>query len=43
MVKTTTGRLSLSSKCAVCDSRNSRFMNEQEAKGSLSNFGLKHL
>ena len=31
----------LSSKCAVCSSRKSRLMKEQEAKGILSSFGLK--
>ena len=31
--KTKNGRTMLSSKCAVCGSKNSRFMKEQEAKG----------
>ena len=31
----------LSSKCAVCSSKKSRFMKEQEAKGILSSLGLK--
>ena len=29
------------SKCAVCGSKKSRFIKEQEAKGLLSNLGLK--
>ena len=31
----------LSSKCAVCDSKKSRFMKEQEAKWLLSSLGIK--
>ena len=31
----------LSLKCAVCDSKESRFMKKQEAKGILSRLGLK--
>ena len=41
MVKTINGRLALSSKCAVCGSKKSRFMKEQEAEGLLSNLGIK--
>ena len=37
MIKTKNGRLILSSKCAVCGSKKSRFMKEQEAEGLLSN------
>ena len=29
------------SKCAVCDSKKSKFLKEQEAKGLLSIVGLK--
>ena len=32
----------LSSKCAVCGSKISRFMKEQETKGILSSLVLKH-
>ena len=39
--ETKNGRLMLSSKCAICASKKSRFMKEQEAKGLLSNLGLK--
>ena len=31
----------LSSKCAICGSRKSRFMKEQEANGLLSSLGIK--
>ena len=41
LLKTKNGRTMLSSKCAVCGSKNSRFMKEQEAKGLLSSLGLK--
>ena len=36
MVQTKSGRLMLSSNCAVCGNKKSRFMKEQEAKGILS-------
>ena len=29
------------SKCAICDSKKSRFIKNQEAKGLLSNLGVK--
>ena len=41
MIETKNGRLALSSKCAVCGSKNSRFIKEQEAEGLLSNLGIK--
>ena len=41
MVKAKNGKLALSSKCVVCGSKKSRFMKEQEAKGLLSNSGIK--
>ena len=31
----------LLSKCAVCDSKNSRFIEVKEASGSLSSLGIK--
>ena len=31
----------LSSKCAVCGNKKSRFIKEQDAKGLLSSLGLK--
>ena len=29
------------SKCAICDSKKSKFIKEQEAKGLLSNLGIR--
>ena len=29
------------SKCAICNNKKSRFIKEQQAKGILSNLGLK--
>ena len=29
------------SKCAICDSKKSKFINKQKAKGLLSNIGIK--
>ena len=43
MIKTKNGRLILSSKCAVCGSKKSKFLKEQEAEGLLSNLGIKTL
>ena len=40
MLKTKNGK-PLLSKCAVCGSKKSRFMEEQEAKGLLNSLGLK--
>ena len=39
--KTSNGRTMLLSKCAICDSKKSRFIKNQEAKGLLSNLGIK--
>ena len=41
MMKTKNGRFMLSSKCAVCSSKKSRFIRKQEAKGLLSNLGIR--
>ena len=35
------GRIMLLSKCAVCDSKKSKFMKQQEASGLLSSLGTK--
>ena len=40
-LETKNGRLALSSKYAVCSRKKSRFMKEQEAKGLVSNLGIK--
>ena len=39
--KTKNGRLTMQSKCAECGIRKSRFVKKQEAKGLLSNLGIK--
>ena len=41
MLETKNGRTIFSSKRAICGSKKLRFMKEQEAKGFLSNLGLK--
>ena len=41
MVKTKNGRVILSSKCTAYGSKKSRFMKQQEAKGLLSNLGIR--
>ena len=40
--KTKNGRLIMQSKCADYGIKKSRFVKEQEIKGLLSNFELKH-
>ena len=39
--KTSNSRTMLLSKCAICCSKKSRFIKKQEAKGLLSNLGIK--
>ena len=39
--KTTTGKAIILSTCAICISKKSKFFKQQEAKGLLSNLGLK--
>ena len=39
--KTKNGRIIMQSKCPVCRIKKSRFVKEQEAKGLLSNLGIK--
>ena len=41
MVRTKNNRLIIQSKCPVCGIKKSRFVKEQEAKGLLSNLGIK--
>ena len=43
MVKTKNNRLIIQSKCPVCRIKKSKFVKEQEAKGLLSNLGIKTL
>ena len=42
-LKTKNGRLIMQSKCNDCGIKKSRFVKEQEAKGLLSNLGIKTL
>ena len=41
MVRTKNNGLIMQSKCSVCGIKKSRFVKEQEAKGLLSNLGIK--
>ena len=41
MVRTKKNRLVMLSKCSVCGIKKSRFLKEQDAKGLLSNLGIK--
>ena len=39
--KTSNGRTMILSKCARCDRKKSRFIRNQEAKGLISNLGVR--
>ena len=39
--KTTNGKAIILSTCAMCGSKKSKFVKEQEAKGLLNNLGLR--
>ena len=39
--KTSNGKTMLLSKCAICGSKKSRFIKNQETKGLLSNLGVR--
>ena len=41
MVKTKNNRLLMQSKCSVCGTKKSRLVKKQDAKGLLSNLGIK--
>ena len=41
MSQTKNCRIMLSSKCALCGNKKSIFIKEQEAKGLLSNLGIR--
>ena len=41
IVRPKNNRLVMQSKCSVCGIRKSRFVKEQEAKGLLSNLGIR--
>ena len=38
---TSNGKTMILSKCAICGSKKSRFIKNQEAKGLLSNLGIR--
>ena len=39
--KTSNNRTMMSSKCAICNNKKSRFIKNQEVKGLLSNLGIR--
>ena len=39
--KTANGKTMILSKCAICDSKKSKFIKERRAKGLLSNLGIR--
>ena len=41
VLKTTNGRMMILSTCAICGSKKSKFIKELQAKGLLSNLGLR--
>ena len=41
IVKSKNGRSMIQLNCAICGSKKSRFIKEQQAKGLLSNLGIK--
>ena len=38
---TSNGKFMISSKCAICGSKKSKFINKEEASGLLSKLGIK--
>ena len=40
VASTKSGRIMFLSKCAICDSKKSKFIKEQEASGLLSSLGI---
>ena len=38
---TSNGKLMILSKCAICGSKNTKFINKQEASGLLNKLGIK--
>ena len=41
VLKTTNGKIMILLKCAICDSKKSKFIKEQQAKGLISNLGIR--
>ena len=42
VVRTKNGRIMLLSKCEVCNSKNSKFLKEQKARGLSSSLGIRN-
>ena len=38
---TSNGKIMILSKCSICNSKRSKFINKQEARGLLSKLGIK--
>ena len=41
VLKTTNSKMMILPKCAICKSKKSKFIKEQQAKGLLSNLGIR--
>ena len=41
IVQTSNGKAMILSKCAICGAKKSKFIKKQEAKGLLSNLGIR--
>ena len=41
VLKTTNGKMMILSKCAICGSKKSKFIKEQQAKGLLGSLGIR--
>ena len=41
VLKTGNGKIMILSKCVICGSKKSKFVKEQQAKGLLSNLGIR--
>ena len=41
VLKTTNSKMMILSTCAICNSKKSKFIKEQQPKGLLSNLGLR--
>ena len=43
VLSTSNGEIMILSRCEICNSKKSKFINQQEAKGLLSKLGIKTL
>ena len=41
VLSTSNGKIMVLSRCEICNSKKSKFINQQEAKGLLSKLGIK--